>query len=103
MPFVEEVHKDDIGTVFLVTLYDGSTALDVSGAIVKQIVFQDADGTVTTQTATFTTDGTDGKIQYTTIADDLSVVGKWKIQGYVQLASGQWKSNVGNFRVYSNL
>lgn len=96
-------HVDDIGTVFQVYLRDGETAIDVSGATTKQIKFEDAEGTVTTQTAAFLTDGTDGVITYTTVADDLSVAGKWKIQGFVVLAGGTWHSEVEVFHVQENL
>jgi len=103
MPIVEEVHQNDVGTVFRVTIYDGSTVLDISGATTKSIIFKDADGTIVTQDGTFTTDGTDGQLEYVTIAGDLTVLGKWKLQSYVVLPSGSWKSNIVNFRVYANL
>ena len=63
------VHNGDVGTVFRLTITDtDGTAIDVSTATTKYIYFQDPAGTKTQQTAAFYTDGTDGKIQYTTIA-----------------------------------
>jgi len=103
MPVVEEVHVGDIGTIFRVTLMDGSSALDVSGASTLQIIFKKPDNSNDTQTAVFTTDGTDGVVQYTSIAGDLDAAGKWAIQANVVLPAGSWKSNVSTFRVHENL
>jgi hypothetical protein len=85
-----DVHVDDYGTVFIIPIVDQSGAIvDVSGATTKQIWFENPRGTVTLQTATFTTTGTDGKIQYTTAAGDLPIPGLWKMQGYVVLSGTQ--------------
>ena len=103
-----QIHLGDVGTVFRITLYnkqcDGTTAiLDVSGATTIQLVFKPPASASVTKTATFTTDGTDGQIEYTTIANDLSETGKWKLQAYVVLPSGSWRSEIVEFTVYENL
>ena len=99
----QEIHLNDIGTVFRLTIYDGSSILDVSSASVKEIIFQKPDGTSVTKTAAFYTDGTDGIIQYTTIANDLDATGTWKIQAKVTLPGGTWSSCTQKFKVYANL
>jgi len=98
-----EIHKGDVGTVFQVTLLDGTTVVDISGATTKQILFQKPNGTTMTKNATFVTDGTDGKLKYTTVANDLDTIGLWKIQARVVLPTGSWHSDTGTFRVYKNL
>jgi hypothetical protein len=103
MPVVEEVHLNDIGTVFRVTLYDGEDLLDCSAALDIKIIFQKANGTRVEKDAVFMTDGTDGIIQYVAVDGDINVIGNWKIQGYIQLPSGKWKSNVEKFKVYANI
>ena len=65
------VRKDDIGTVFEVTVKDNGIVVDVSSVSVKQIKFLKPDGTIDTQTAAFKTNGTDGIIIYTAISGDL--------------------------------
>ena len=100
---VEEIHKDDIDTKFLVTLKDGTTAVDISTASTLEIIFEKSDGTVVAKTGTLNSDGTDGKMYYKTIADDLDMIGSWKIQGKVVIGSGTWKSSVALFTVYNNL
>lgn len=98
-----EVHVDDIGTVFVVTLMDGDAVVDINGATTKSLKFGKPDQTSITKTAAFTTDGTDGKLQYTTLANDLDAMGQWQIQAYVVLPTGTWHSDIGEFAVYDNL
>lgn len=100
-----EIHEGDIGTAFRLTITDCAGAVvDLSSATIKQIIFRKPDQTSVTQTATFFTDGTDGIVEYITVADDLDQVGQaWCIQFIVTLATGAWKSNIKTFAVYSNL
>ena len=95
---------NSIGTVIRLTIEEDGSAVNVSGVSTKQIKFTDPGGTVTTQTATFYTDGTDGIIQYTTVDGDLDVVGEWQAQAYVAGLSG-WTghSTIHRFRVEPNL
>ena len=96
MAFVEQAHVNDIGTVFRVTIYDTT-------ATTKNFIFQRPDGTSFTKVATFTTDGSDGKIEYATVDGDLGKAGTWSIQAYVATSGGTWNSSVANFRVFENL
>ena len=103
MPVIEEIHLNDIGTVFRDTLYDGSTVLDVSGASDIELIFKKPNKTLLTTTASLTTDGTDGQVQYTSASGDLDQLGEWQMQTRVEFAPNQWFSNVQKFRVYKNL
>ncbi|MCP4493211.1 MAG: hypothetical protein GY820_38805 [Gammaproteobacteria bacterium] len=98
----DEIHIGDTQT-FVCTITDGTNAIDISGATTKEMWFEKADGSVVEQTATFTTDGTDGKMQYTCAITDLDIAGTWKMQGYVVLAASTWHSNVQEFEVKANL
>jgi len=100
---IQEIHIGDIGTDFEIELKDCLTVVNISSATVKQIIFQKPTGEVLTKTAIFSTDGTDGKLRYITVANDLDLAGTWKIQAKVVLSSGTWSSNVEKFKVYSNL
>ncbi len=98
-----EIHVNDIGTVFRVEIKNASGAVvNISGATSKNIYFQKPDGTVVTETGSFTTDGTDGLIQYTTLVTDLDQGGLWSYQAKVELASGTWSSDVIYFDVFAN-
>jgi len=98
-----EVHLNDVGTVFVVTVKDDTTAVDISAATTKQIIFMAPDGGKLTKAATFTTNGTDGKMQWTTVANDLDEPGTWKIQGKVVLTAGTWYTDISTFVVEGNL
>ena len=97
------VHVDDIGTIFRLGIREDGTEADVSAATTKQILFLKPDGSTLTKTATFTSDGTDGKIEYATIANDLDTEGEWQVQAFVILPTGQWSSTRRRFRVKSNI
>lgn len=98
-----EIHAGDIGTVFEVTVQEDGIALDISTATTKQFVFKKKSGALLTVDAEFVTDGSDGKLSYTTVSGDLNEVGQWQIQVYVVLPTGSWRSDVQYFDVYKNL
>lgn len=99
----QEIHLNDVGTIFELTVMDGDTIVDISLATELLILFKKPDGTVVEQTASKTTDGTDGKMQYVTIAGDLDALRVWKIQGRVTLQTGKWSTEVDKFTVYPNV
>ena len=111
-----EIHKDDIGTEFIVTILDftednDGEIVDISTATIKQIIFLKPDGvTKLTNTALFTSvasggtaDGTDGKISYFTVPGDLSEVGQYKVQAFITTPGGSWSTTISKFRVVDNL
>lgn len=68
------MHVDDFGGTITMTVKDRGTVKDISAATAKQIVVQDPTGTITTLTASFVTDGSDGKI-VATISSSLLAAG----------------------------
>jgi hypothetical protein len=99
-----EIHENDIGTIFRVEVKNAAGAVvDISSATSKYIDFQKPDGTDVRQTASFTNDGTNGLIQYATLAADLDQVGLWEYQARVILSGGTWNSDVLHFDVFPNL
>ena len=103
----EELHYNDIGTVFLITMNDcvsgTSTVLDISGASSLEIILKSPSGVSSTKTASLNTDGTDGKMKYTTEDGDLNEVGTWRIQAKAAFGSSIFRSNIKTFKVYENL
>ena len=98
------VSNGDIGVDFISTLKDETgTVIDVSGASTKQIIFLPPSGTALTKTASFVTDGTDGKISYATIAGDMSENGRWEWQAKIVTASANWRSEIHSFKVVRSL
>lgn len=94
-----EIHLDDIGTRFTVTIMDDDEVVDLSSYTTKQIILSKPSGEKLTKTATFLTDGTDGVIYYDSISGDLDEVGLWRIQAILDT----FHSNISTFKVYRNL
>lgn len=94
----------DFGQVAQLTIIDVDTGLaaDISGySSTIQMIFTNPSGTEIPKTATFVTDGTDGKIKYT-IEDGLfNAAGIWSIRGRVQGASSKLTSTIHKFNVMS--
>lgn len=97
------IHLGDVGTVFELTIVenDGVTAVDVSSASVKKIYFMDAASTKKNATAVFTTNGSDGKIRYTSVAGFINSLGMWWMQGYVEIGAAKYYSEKTGFKVNS--
>lgn len=101
-----EIHNGDIGTRFLVTIKkEDGTVKDISSYTTKQFIFKKpVSGDLLTVTASFYTDGTDGKLYYDTVSGNLNEEGVWKLQVYIHDGVSNYrKSNVGTFRVFPNL
>lgn len=100
---VEEIHRNDIGTVFNITVKDGDEVVNLSGATTLNLIFKKPNGDIVTKAAVVITDGTDGGIKYTTVDGDLDVAGMWRMQGFIVLGSNSWSTDIISFKVYPNL
>ena len=98
-----EIHKGDIGTTLKTTVKNASVVVDISAATTKNILLGKPDGTSLTKSGSFTTDGTDGDLEYATISGDLDQIGCWKLQAHIVTSSGEWKSDLSIFEVYKNI
>jgi hypothetical protein len=96
---------DDVGTVLRYTIKDqDGVVVDLTAATTKEIILLSPAGKRTVKTASLTNaPGTDGKIQYITIAGDLAVAGTWKRQAKVVLLSGTFYTPVTTFEVAGNI
>jgi hypothetical protein len=111
MKIPSDIQQDDIGTVFEATILDKGVVLPIGAATSIVFIFAkptlkppvEGDVTRLVKTATFVTNGTDGKIKYTTIAGDLDRPGTWKVQAIVTLPTGNWHSKVREFTVNKNI
>ena len=89
----------DYGATFEDTILDNGVAEDISTATTLQFIFEKPDGTLATKTGSFTTDGTDGKMQYTIESGLLDSAGVWQYQTYVVTLTRVWKSEIVSFFV----
>ena len=99
----EELHVGDIGTSFELTIRKAhdNKPLDISGATVKRILFQQPDGTIETKTASFVTNGRDGKIKYVTESGDIDQVGQLQYRAEVTLSSAHYESSTKTVTVHN--
>lgn len=82
------IHKGDKGVVLVVTFYDeDGDALDVSSATTIEMHFKKPDGETAVVTAAYVSDGSDGQLEYTTLAATLDQAGTWQYQGYIVTAA----------------
>ena len=98
------IHQNDIGTLIQIQVVDcDGTAVDISGATAKQMVFKKPSGATLTVNADFVNTGVDGLLKYMIVSGDLSEIGTWKVQAIVIVGGYIWHSNFESFRVYRNI
>ena len=96
----------DIGTVIEITVTDDGALFDISGAdtLIITLVKPLSGDKVQALSASFVTDGTDGKIKLVTVADDLDEAGLYEVQVQIGFPSGViHKSNVDSLVVHPNI
>lgn len=96
--------KSNYGSTIVLTIKDQDGAVvDVSGASAKTITFRKPDGSSVTKNLSFTTDGSDGKVEYTFQTGVLDTVGLWQYEVTITLPSGPFTSQPLGFRVASSV
>jgi len=101
-----EIHVNDVGTRFLVTLKDDGALVDVSPAQATGVfIFKKPDDTTFNRSASTLSDGSalSGVMYYDTVADDLDEAGMWKLQGKMVLIGGTFYTDIQTFQVNCNL
>jgi hypothetical protein len=98
-----EIHLNDIGVQFLVTLKDDTEEVDISSATTKNFLFSKPSGELLTKAGTLSTDGTDGKLYYISASGDLNEIGTWKMQCNIVIGAYTWHSDVISFKVHRNI
>jgi hypothetical protein len=98
------VQKGAIGVVIRLTISEDGEVLPIAGATKKNIVLRSPSGVVKTKTGSFSTDGSDGKLEYvTTSANDLDEVGFWRAQPDLAISGYDGRVSVASFEVANNL
>jgi hypothetical protein len=99
-----DIQKDAIGAIIELTIQQKGSIINISSAsATKQIILKKPDNTKLTKTASFTTDGTDGKLQYITIAGDIDQIGDWQAQAYIVMVGFIGYTSPITFTVNDNL
>lgn len=107
-PIAISTNNIQVGTIGLVIelkIKKNNSVMDVSSASVKQIIILKPDGiTKTINTATFSTNGTDGLIRYvTTGSGEINQAGDYQVQGYLEMSGVKSYTSIVQFHVVSNL
>jgi hypothetical protein len=100
---IQEIHEDDVGLWFIVTVMDADGIVDMSQATVIKFRFQKPDGSLIVVDAKLLHDGTDGQVVYVTQPGDFDQPGTWKHQLYAEIGPDQKWSNIVKFKIYPNL
>lgn len=98
-----EIHVNDVGTKFLATIKDDGEVVDISSAISITMIFKKPDDEVVQKAGTLDSDGTDGKVFYSTVVGDLDEAGQYKLQAKVVLSTGTYFTDIYSFQVHCNL
>ena len=93
----DNIHVDDYGWVGKLCIKQDGTVVDISSFTTRSFILRSPAGTATTKTATFTTDGTDGYLQYTIADGNINVVGKWSVAARISKTSVELTSKPVTF------
>ena len=99
----DEIHVGDIGTRIELTVLKDNLPLNLSTATDIDLVIGRPTAAKLTVTPTFVTDGTDGKVYYLTVINDLSEAGIYQLQIIATFSGGKWHSEIVKMRVYANV
>jgi len=86
-----EIHKDDIGTRFLITVKDDGDLVNISGVgggSIHQVSFRKPSDAIVERNATLQDYGVSGVMFYDSVAGDLDEAGVYKLQAKVIIPSG---------------
>ena len=100
-----EIHKDDVGTRFQLTVKDGADLVNISGATSLRVDIRKPSDTVINRSALRFDDGSalSGVMYYDTAVGDIDEVGNYKLQGVVTLPSGTYHTDIHTFKAHCNL
>ncbi len=85
MSHANKVRVGDVGVLVILTVYEDGSIKNISSAVSLEFHIKKPDGTVLVKDATFATDGTDGKIEYTTEDDCFTDEGYYEFRGHFSL------------------
>lgn len=100
---INEIHVNDIGTVFKLTVKDDTSVVDLSSNTGLTVILKKPSNAKLEKSAVLTNSGTDGLIEYTVAEGDIDESGTWQIQAKVQISDGTFYSDIHTFKVHRNL
>lgn len=100
-----EIHQNDVGTRFLITVKDDGELMDISNAAYRQINFRKPSDSIISRAGSIFADGSasSGVMYYDSVVGDLDEAGLYKLQGIISYASGTYYTDIYSFKVHCNL
>lgn len=83
-----EFGLNDVGSILRLTVQENDEPKDISSATAINFLFKKPDETVTEKVGAFDTNGSNGKVTYTIVANDLDQVGLYEVQ--VKITTTGW-------------
>jgi len=100
MACLQTIRLGDYGTILRGTIYDElDEPQDISDAVTKYLILKKPDGSSVQKTASFFTDGTDGKLIYAVQSGDIDQVGRWQLAAQVTTTTKFHNSTIDDFLV----
>tara|TARA_B100002019_G_C20934384_1_gene433703 strand:+ start:291 stop:602 length:312 start_codon:yes stop_codon:yes gene_type:complete len=97
-----EIHVNDVGTRFLITIKEDDVVVDISEATTIAIYIARPDDSMLARTGTIS-DGPNGQLYYDIQAGDLNEAGHYKLQARVSLNTGTYYTSIYNFQAHCNV
>lgn len=97
-----EIHVDDVGTRFLITIKEDDVAIDISTATSISIYIKRPDDSMLGRNGTIS-DGPNGQLYYDIQAGEFNDAGLYKLQGRVSIGSSTYYTSIYNFQVHCNV
>lgn len=97
-----EIHVDDVGTRFLITIKEDDEIVDISDADVINIYIKRPDDSLLARIGTIV-DGPNGLLYYDIQAGELNEAGLYKLQGRVSIGNATYYTTIYNFQVHCNV
>jgi hypothetical protein len=101
-----QIHQNDIGTRFLITVKDDGIPVNISGvdgSSIHQLSFRKPSDTVIYRAATLQDYGVSGVMYYDSLPGDLDEAGVYKLQAKVIIPSGTYNTDIYTFKVHRNI
>lgn len=100
---VSSMHAGSVGVSLLMTIEDGDSPVDLTGATTVEFVFRKPDWVGITKTATIYGAATDGVLRYVSADGDFDDVGEWRWQAHVVFPSSEFWSDIADLEVLPNI
>jgi len=97
------LQKGAIGVELILTVKENGAVVNLAAATGLKMYLDKPDNTIVEKTAVFKTDGTDGKLMYVTILDDLNKAGIWERQAEFTLGGFTGRTSKVSFTVDENI